>query len=58
MTTTAGQLALARPYKGCGKTFTPKRSDAVYCSNACRQRAYRQSVTDELRGQKCPLPQT
>jgi hypothetical protein len=43
--------------KGCGKTFTPKRSDAVYCSNACRQRAYRQSVTDELRGQKCPLPQ-
>ncbi len=31
---------------GCGKTFTPKRSDAKYCSNACRQKAYRQSVTD------------
>lgn len=31
--------------KTCGKTFTPKRSDAVYCSNACRQKAYRQSVT-------------
>jgi len=31
--------------KGCGKPFSPKRSDAVYCSNACRQQAYRQSVT-------------
>jgi len=43
--------------KGCGKTFTPKRSDAVYCSNACRQRAYRQSVTDKVSGQIDPLPQ-
>src|SRR5262245_27537436 len=25
----------------CGKTFTPARSDALTCSNACRQRAYR-----------------
>jgi len=25
----------------CGKTFTPVRADARYCSNACRQRAYR-----------------
>jgi hypothetical protein len=25
----------------CGKTFTPARTDARYCSNACRQRAYR-----------------
>ena len=33
--------------KVCGKAFAPKRSDAVYCSNACRQRAYRQSVTDK-----------
>lgn len=32
--------------KTCGNTFTPKRSDAVYRSNACRQKAYRQSVTD------------
>ncbi len=31
---------------GCGTLFTPKRSDAKYCSNACRQRAYRQNVTD------------
>ena len=36
-----------RVCKGCGKVFTPKRSDAVYCCNACRQRAYRQSVTDK-----------
>lgn len=25
----------------CGETFTPARSDAKYCSGACRQRAYR-----------------
>ena len=37
--------------KECGNTFTPKRSDALYCSNACRQRAYRQSVTDKTSGQ-------
>lgn len=43
--------------KGCGKTFTPKRSDAVYCSNACRQRAYRQSVTDKASDQIEHLPQ-
>jgi len=30
----------------CGKPFTPKRSDAKYCCNACRQKAYRGSVTD------------
>ena len=33
--------------KVCGKVFTPTRSDGVYCSNACRQKAYRQSVTDK-----------
>nr|WP_300569761.1 DUF4368 domain-containing protein [uncultured Acetatifactor sp.] len=44
-----------RVCKECGKTFTPKRSDAVYCCNACRQRAYRQSVTDKLSGQKYHL---
>jgi hypothetical protein len=26
----------------CGKKFTPKRQDARFCSNACRQSAYRQ----------------
>lgn len=25
----------------CGKLFTPKRAGAHYCSNACRQKAYR-----------------
>jgi hypothetical protein len=25
----------------CGKTFTPKRSDALFCSAACKQKAYR-----------------
>lgn len=43
--------------KGCGKTFTPKRVDASYCSNACRQRAYRQRVTDTPSGTKGHLPQ-
>lgn len=27
--------------KQCGKDFTPARSDAAYCSRACRQSAYR-----------------
>jgi hypothetical protein len=25
----------------CGAVFTPSRSDGVYCSHRCRQRAYR-----------------
>jgi len=25
----------------CGTVFTPRRADARYCSNACRQDAYR-----------------
>ncbi len=28
--------------KMCGEAFAPVRSSAVYCSSACRQRAYRQ----------------
>lgn len=36
--------------KTCGKAFTPKRSDAAYCCNACRQKAYRQSVTADGNG--------
>ena len=27
----------------CEKSFTPSRDDALFCSNACRQRAYRMS---------------
>ena len=31
----------------CGEPFTPRRSDAAYCSNAHRQAAYRRRrVTD------------
>ena len=41
--------------KTCGNTFTPKRSDAVYCSNACRQKAYSQSVTDDFKSSKWGL---
>jgi len=31
-----------RPCQTCGKPFQPKRTDALTCSDACRQRAYRQ----------------
>src|SRR5262249_11222648 len=27
----------------CGELFTPKRRDALYCSPACKQKAYRAS---------------
>ena len=30
----------------CSKKFKSKRSDAKYCSNACRQRAYRNNKQD------------
>jgi|SRR6516165_395213 hypothetical protein len=30
---------------GCKRPFVPSRKDARYCSNACRQRAYRGRVT-------------
>lgn len=26
----------------CGKQFTAKKRDAMYCSDACKQKAYRQ----------------
>ena len=35
-----------RPCRVCGGTFAPARADAVTCSDACRQRAYRRRVTD------------
>jgi len=40
----------------CGKPFTPKRSDAKFCCNACRQKAYRGSVTDTAKCQVDTLP--
>ena len=36
----------------CGNAFTPKRSEAKFCCNACRQKAYRDSVTDT---EKCQV---
>ena len=30
----------------CGEKFTPKRADARYCSNSCRQKVHRKRVTD------------
>lgn len=30
----------------CGKPFTARRADAMYCSPACKQTAYRRRVTD------------
>jgi hypothetical protein len=53
-TSTCGDRAKAARYRDahrpeptsvtcpCGRSFTPARTDARYCSNACRQRAYRQ----------------
>ena len=35
----------------CGEKFTPKRADARYCSNACRQKDYRKRVTDAASAQ-------
>ena len=34
-----------------GEKFTPKRADARYCSNACRQKDYRKRVTDAASAQ-------
>jgi hypothetical protein len=31
-----------RKCAGCGDPFTPKRADSIYCSGACRTRAYRE----------------
>lgn len=42
--------------KSCGNTFTPQRAGAVYCSNACRQKAYRGRVTDSVSHQNDDLP--
>ncbi len=42
----------------CGKEFTPARYGAKYCSNACRQKAYRgRSVTEVVIPQNEELPE-
>jgi hypothetical protein len=37
-----------RPCVICDEPFTPKRSDALYCSPACKQKAYRQRSQEAL----------
>jgi len=39
----------------CGKTFIPKRDDAVTCSNRCRQALHRERQRAQLGGVKHPL---
>jgi predicted nucleic acid-binding Zn ribbon protein len=34
----------------CGEPFTPKRTDAIYCSAACKQRGYRRKQTQRVGG--------
>jgi predicted nucleic acid-binding Zn ribbon protein len=38
----------------CGEPFTPKRSDAIYCSAACKQRGYRRKQTQRAAQAPCP----
>jgi len=38
----------------CKRKFTPKRTDARYCSAACRQRAYRRRQRARRRGLSSP----
>jgi hypothetical protein len=40
----------------CGEPFTQRRSDAVTCGPACRQKAYRRRVTDAKRA-RVPVSQ-
>ena len=39
----AGKRWLVEQKCRCGVLFMPKRSDAIYCSPTCKQRAYRRS---------------
>jgi hypothetical protein len=42
----AARPARACENEDCGKVFEPTRTDARFCSVACKQRAYRRRVTD------------
>ena len=44
----AASARATRRCENCGQTFAPARTDALFCSAACRQRAYRRrgGVTD------------
>ncbi len=37
-----------RSCESCGISFTPGRSDGRFCSRACRQKAYRERLNDNL----------
>jgi hypothetical protein len=37
-----------RQCASCFDTFEPTRADAIYCCGACRQKEYRQRVTDRV----------
>src|SRR5262249_25652770 len=39
----------------CSQPFQPKRRDAQFCSNACRQRKYRQETTSVKRREKTAM---
>ena len=38
----------ARACETCGENFEPPRSNARFCSNACRQRAYRVRASSSI----------
>jgi len=44
--TLEAMIRRSRDCQVCGKAFEPHRAGAQYCSDACRQRAYRRRVTD------------
>jgi len=48
------KVAGFRDCEDCGKSFEPTRADAQYCSDACRQTAYRRRVTDKRKGKLSP----
>ena len=39
---------LSKPCEQCGRAFRPCRSDARFCSQACKQRAYRRRVDPDV----------
>jgi hypothetical protein len=39
-----------RACEGCDKVFTPRRADARFCGDPCKQRAYRRRVTASKKG--------
>jgi len=37
-----------RECQECGETFEPSRSDAKFCSSACKQKSHRRRITDAV----------